>query len=257
MGRAKKAMIHYLFHSGFAVEYGDYFMIFDYYKLPNNTINAGITEKDLINKIKKYKYPFVFVSHSHYDHFNPVIFDWKKYNTSLIYIFSSDVRETGKEMDKYCGVDYFYMSAYNEMEKHGMKISTFGSTDIGVSFMVKVGELVIFHAGDLNWWHWAEESTQQELEEEERKFKEEVAGIQKDRIDIMFFPVDPRLGQDYWRGGTYMLEIFKPRLFVPMHFAENHHITRAFAERTTRSDVSIAIITHQGQSIEYSLPKNS
>ena len=253
MSRTEKAVIYYLFHSGFAVEYGDYFMVFDYYKPPNDALNKGLTKNEMINKIKKYKYPFVFVSHSHYDHFNPEIFSWKKYNSSRTYVLSNDVRQADGETGKHPGADYYYLSAYEQMEKHGLLVSTFGSTDIGVSFMIKIGEFGIFHAGDLNWWHWAEESTQQELEEEEKKFKEEAARIHGENIDIMFFPVDPRLGDYYWIGGAYMLETFKPRLFVPMHFGENSYIAQSFAERMKHLGASIAEITHQGQGIDFHL----
>lgn len=253
MANTATVVIHYLFHSGFAVEYGDYLLIFDYYNPPNDKSKKGITKKDLINRIKELKRPFVFVSHSHYDHFNPEIFSWKKYNSSLTYILSNDVRLVDYEREEHRGADYHYMSAYQVIEKHDIIVTTYGSTDIGVSFMVKIGQLGIFYAGDLNWWHWAEESTQQELEEEERKFKEEADRIQEQSIDIMFFPVDPRLGEYYWMGGTYMLEVFKPRLFIPMHFGENSLITQRFAEKMKRHGISIAEISHQGQSIYFSL----
>ena len=39
----------------------------------------------------------------------------------------------------------------------GVKIKAFGSTDIGISFLVSVDGVDIFHAGDLNWWHWWDE----------------------------------------------------------------------------------------------------
>ncbi len=249
-----KAVISYLFHSGFALEYEDYFLIFDYYKPPENIMDSGFNKKDLENGLENYKHPFVFVSHGHYDHFNPNIFDWKSYNTNITYIVSNDVLQTNDGMnidDKHSDVRCFYMSAYEKMEMHGIDISTFGSTDIGVSFMVRVGGLVIFHAGDLNWWHWAEESTQQELEEEERRFKEEVAKIQDGNIDIMFFPVDPRLGEYYWMGGAYMLETLKPRLFVPMHFGDNPEITKDFSEKMKYINANIVVINHPGQSFEY------
>ena len=35
---------------------------------------------------------------------------------------------------KHLGVDYVYMSPYDNVEKNGLAVSTFGSTDIGVSF---------------------------------------------------------------------------------------------------------------------------
>jgi len=134
-----KAVISYLFHSGFALEYEDYFLIFDYYKPPENIMDSGFNKKDLENGLENYKHPFVFVSHGHYDHFNPNIFDWKSYNTNITYIVSNDVLQTNDGMnidDKHSDVRCFYMSAYEKMEMHGIDISTFGSTDIGVSLWI-------------------------------------------------------------------------------------------------------------------------
>lgn len=253
MNSRAKAVIHYLFHSGFTVEYGDYFLMFDYY-MPAGTLIPGFTEKDIAEKISEYQYPFVFISHSHHDHFSPVVFDWKKYNPALTYVLSNDVQQTDHQTDQHQGMDYVYMSPYQNVKKNGLAVSTFGSTDIGVSFLLTVGDLRIFHAGDLNWWHWADESTKQELEDEERKFKIEAAKIKGESIDILFFPVDPRLGEHYWMGGAYMLETFQPRLFVPMHFGENSHITHQFADRMkSSSGVPVAEITHKGQRFEYHL----
>ena len=39
-----------------------------------------------------------------------------------------------------------------------LRIHTLKSTDEGVAFLVRVKEKTFFHAGDLNWWHWEEES---------------------------------------------------------------------------------------------------
>jgi len=253
MSSNKKVIIHYLFHSGFTVEYGDYFLVFDYYPPPDGTLIPEFSEKDIADKVIGYSYPFVFISHSHHDHFSPEVFDWKKYNPSLTYIMSDDVQQADYDNYKHLGVDYVYMSPYDNVEKNGLAVSTFGSTDIGVSFLLTVGKLQIFHAGDLNWWHWADESTKQELADEERKFKAEAARIEGERIDILFFPVDPRLGEHYFIGGAYMLETLQPRLFVPMHFGEDNLITHRFADRMRSTGVPVAEITHKGQKFEYDL----
>jgi len=246
---SRKAVIYYLFHSGFVVEYGDYLFIFDYYKQPHKTASNGFTENELVDKIAESRYVFAFVSHGHYDHFNPRIFDWKKYNPSLTYILSSDIWSSGLKVDNE-GI-YFFLSPGDYIKKHDIMVRAYGSTDLGVSFMLNIGEFSIFHAGDLNWWHWADESTEDELKEEERKFKSEVEKIREKNIDIMFFPVDPRLGEHYWIGGAYMLEKFHPRLFVPMHFGGNSYITKQIADRMKYLDIPIIKINYEGQRFEF------
>ena len=51
----------------------------------------------------------------------------------------------------------------------------------------------VYHAGDLNWWHWEGES-----EEWNRKMAEdyraEIDTLAGERIDLAFLPVDGRLG---------------------------------------------------------------
>ncbi len=251
MNSNKKVLIHYIFHSGFAVEVDDYFLVFDYYDPPGVQTETGFCNTDILERIANCKYPFVFVSHGHHDHFSPTIFSWKDKNPQLTYMFSSDVNLEDSISKNNMDISFTSMFPYEYVEKNGIGISTFGSTDLGVSFLVEVNGLRIFHAGDLNWWHWADESTKEELEEEEWKFKNEVAKIKDEKIDVLFFPVDPRLGEHYWLGGAYMLDLFQPSLFVPMHFGDNPDITRKFAHKMNKSGVPIFEIASQGQTYEF------
>jgi len=242
----RKALIRYLYHSGFTVEYEDYFLVFDYYK--QKQVGLDQINRSTLNikeAISKYKKPFVFVSHSHYDHYNPEIFGWKDSNPNLQFILSNDIKP------KVSRTSCFFMGPYEKMVTGDMTVSTYDSTDIGVSFLLNVNGLRIFHAGDLNWWHWADESTEDELREEEEKFKSQVSRFENESIDILFFPVDPRLGDYYWLGGGYMIEKFRPGLFVPMHFGDDKEITRQFAAKMTDTGVNAAVITNEEQIIEY------
>lgn len=234
MAAAEKVFIHYLYHSGFAVEYNSYFLVFDYYR------NGSYVEKAISGKPDTY----VFSSHGHFDHFNSEIFDWLKINPDIKYILSSDIRHKVKNTK--CS----FLGPYEKLQMNGLKVSTYGSTDIGVSFLVDINGLSIFHAGDLNWWHWADESTESELAEAESLFKKEVTKFENEKIDIMFFPVDPRLGRLYYLGGEYMIQKFRPQLFIPMHFGDHPEITGIFAEKAACPGVRIAKISEKGQTIE-------
>ena len=251
MNSGKKVIIQYIFHSGFALEIDDYFLVFDYFNPPGSDQSPGLTYEDIAEKISASKYPFVFVSHGHHDHFSPVIFDWRKKHTQLTFILSSEVAWKHVPLDAHTNSHYISMSPYEHVGKNGIMVSSFGSTDLGVSFLVEVDGLRIFHAGDLNWWHWEEDSTKEELEEEERKFKKEVSYLETERIDILFFPVDPRLGEHFWLGGAYMLEVFHPKLFVPMHFGEECDITKQFADKMKKYEVPIFEISKRGQKIQF------
>ena len=50
-------------------------------------------------------------------------------------------------------------------------------------------------------------------------------------IDIVFFPIDPRLEEFCYLGGEYFAESVKPKIMVPMHFDENFYVCKEFREK--------------------------
>ena len=108
--------VTYLYHSGFTVEDERAMYVFDYYKgkLPE-------TEAD--------KQMYVFVSHRHSDHFNPVIFEWEKEHPKIQYILSDDV-----EADP--APNRIFLPPDKKIKIGTLKIETLRSTDEGVAFLV-------------------------------------------------------------------------------------------------------------------------
>ena len=47
-------------------------------------------------------------------------------------------------------------------------------------------------------------------------------------MDVVMFPVDPRLGTEYMRGARQFVEQIKTSIFVPMHFDEAYDKAAAF-----------------------------
>lgn len=91
-----------------------------------------------------------------------------------------------------------------------MSVRAFGSTDVGVSFLLQAGGKKIFHAGDLNNWHWMDESTEAEWKGAEKNFLHELDDLYAytPEVDVAMFPVDPRLGKEYMRGaGQFVTKI--------------------------------------------------
>ena len=238
------ANITHLFHSGYAVETANHFLIFDYYQpVPgkNLSITEGIITGDYL---KTKKNIFVFVSHNHADHFDPAILDWAKENPNITYILSSDVQTNISTLH------YHLHSAYEEMTTGEVAIATFGSTDQGISFFVQVDGLSIFHAGDLNWWDWTGESTA-ERKTAEVAFKAEIEklAIKITQIDIAFFPIDRRMEESYAKGAEYFAAKLQPKLVVPMHFGKDFLATQAFAHRAQTLSIKTVEISHKGQEI--------
>ena len=111
----------------------------------------------------------------------------------------------------------------------GVTVTAFDSTDLGVSFLLNWKGIRIFHAGDLNFWHWREESSRQEIEEAEKEFQAAVRPLEKESIDVAFFPVDPRQGNMFEAGANYFILAVKPRLLIPMHYFHRTEIITEYA----------------------------
>ena len=128
----------YLGHSGFFVEMEDACFLFDYYK-------GDLPEADRGKKL------FVFVSHGHYDHYRKEIFSLRDQYDQVLYLISSDIFVREAE-------DIRPVKPNEETEVLGCRIRTLRSTDEGVAFLLKYRGRTIYHAGDLNWWHWEGET---------------------------------------------------------------------------------------------------
>lgn len=219
--------IEYIYHSGFSLETENYFLVFDYYR-------GDIELKD--------KPTYVFCTHDHPDHFNPEIFNWAKGKSNILYILSSDIENTPP-------VKATFIDPYEEFIINDLHIKTFGSTDKGVSFLIQVDKKNIFFAGDLNWWHW-KDNTDAEKYQEEKDFKAEINKIKGNNIDLAFFPVDPRLEEYYYLGGDYFINEIQPKVFVPIHFGDNYEITKKFINKMKDSSTYIVEITSENQIID-------
>lgn len=230
--------ITHLFHSGFMVETLDKLLIFDYFKSPYVDIEKEINlnpKKDL----------FVFVSHSHGDHYTTEIFQWEKLRSNITYILSKDIIPIDKKDN------YYFMDKYESIDLKDISIKSYGTTDRGTSFLVETSGFTIFHGGDLNWWKWKKDSPEVQLKEE-IDFKGEIARLIGASIDIAFIPVDPRLEEYYYLAGEYVAKTLKPGLLVPMHFSDNYSICKDFKEKIKNANTSVAVIDKNNSSFTYS-----
>ena len=208
----------YYHHSGFSAAVEDILLVFDYRLGEHRELPADKRINE--NTLRRYREVYVFISHEHPDHMDPEVFEWRKI-VPVTYVVSMDmpIGTRGKRM---APGDTLTLS-------QRVKVKAFGSTDLGVSFLVDVCGIRLFHAGDLNFWHWREESTVKEIEEAEEAFRRAVDPIMKEDIDVAFFPVDPRQGRLFDAGANYFIMSVKPRLLIPMHFWGRAEIAVEFA----------------------------
>lgn len=223
--------VTYLYHSGFTVEDERAMYVFDYYKgkLPE-------TEAD--------KQMYVFVSHRHSDHFNPEIFEWEKEHTKIQYILSDDV-----EADP--APNRIFLPPDKKIKIGTLKIETLRSTDEGVAFLVAFRDKRIYHAGDLNWWHWEGESI--DYNRSMRKnYQKEIKKLARKKIDLAFVVLDPRQGGAAFSGIDYFMRNVRAEHVFPMHMWKDYGLT----DRLLTSEISsgyrnrIHRVWEEGQTVE-------
>ena len=106
-----------------------------------------------------------------------------------------------------------------------MTVETLPSTDEGVAWFVTAEGKFIFHAGDLNWWHWEGEDKawNANMAADFKRYTEPLRGR---CADLALLPLDPRLGVPYaYWGLLRFLELMDVRRLLPMHQWEQPEIT--------------------------------
>lgn len=215
--------ITYIHHSSFAVELDNCILLFDYFKgnLPN------------FNKNKRL---YVFSSHSHHDHFNKSIFELEKNHSNVTYILSDDIQVPSNKNINFIG-------ANEKLLVDNLEIETLLSSDLGVAFIVKVENKTIYHAGDLNWWHWEGENSPEDNAEAERMFKDSVDKIDGRNIDLAFIPLDPRQGDYYHLGFDYFMKKTNTKIAIPMHLWGDYSLIKTFIDSEYSLDYKDRIVT--------------
>jgi len=239
--------ITYIGHSGFLIEWDSCYWLFDYYKgeLP---------------EMKADKKLYVFASHNHRDHFNPVILQLYDRYHDITYVLSSDIKlkqafpETGitaEKMDALMDKIFFVKPSgryeLNDNEGNQILLDTLKSTDCGVAFLLRYQDKTVYHAGDLNLWLW-EGASKQDNNNMMAMFRREMEHLKDVEIDFAFVPLDPRQEKFYDQGLEYLLHTAKIKYVFPMHFWGKAEIIQQYKqERTIASDTTVMDINNEGQ----------
>ena len=135
--------------------------------------------------------------------------------------FSADI--AGKEQSEEQSERTVYVTANKKYDFDGIKVQTLHSTDEGVAFIVYMEDKVIYHAGDLNWWHW-EEETESYNEQMRQDYQREIDKLKDIVIDIAFVPLDPRQENQYAWGMDYFMKHTHTKYVFPMHMWGDYEI---------------------------------
>jgi len=238
---AGAATVTFFHHSGLTVAVGETLLVFDYWRGENNALPKGawLTDKDF----EGFKQVLVFVSHDHEDHFDEIIYSWNFSKLPITYIVSDDlpIGKRGKRI-----------APGESLTLGNTTVQAFSSTDKGVSFYVTVDDLHVFHAGDLNLWHWREESSLREIAQAERDYYRAVAPLEQLPMDIAMFPVDPRMGGMFDAGANHFIMSVKPRLFIPIHWQNRPEVALEYARKGHTKYTEVLALTKPRERAELS-----
>jgi ankyrin repeat protein len=198
-----EAVVHYLNHSGYAIETAKYILVFDYFHYYTPPDNLSILNGRINMDELKGKKMFVFSSHEHQDHYDTTIWSWNSPENKIQYVMGF------KPEVKY---PYVFIGPGEEKKIDDVRINTIRSSDAGVGFLVEADGIVVYHPGD-------HVNKSPGLAEDFKSEIDYLAGLKKE-VDIAFFPVAgcgfPDLGI-VKEGNFYVEEKLNPGISFSMH----------------------------------------
>ena len=209
--------VTYIHHSGFLIETEACYYLIDYFQGSIPALNPC-------------KPVLVLASHKHHDHYQKSVFNiLKDMGMQSIYaVLSRDIPAGARPEDVPC----LPVSAGKRYElPQGQEVVTFRSTDVGVAFLIRDGKELFYHAGDLNDWVWAEESSDYNRQMT-FKYRKQIVLLTQEldghALTAAFVVLDPRQEQDYDRGMLYFLQHIPCDCVYPMHYWERPQIIPQF-----------------------------
>lgn len=197
-----EAAVWYLFHCGWAVKTSSTFMIFDYIVEVQNPERFSLSNGYVKPNEIKDQSVYVFISHSHGDHFDEKVLEWKKVIPNITYIFGWEADEA--QSHHTFGKDRTTMS-FGPLKV--MNIHHNFDNIPESAFLIEVDGLTIYFAGD----HGNSPGTLNPI------YKDNIDYIsqQSAEFDLVFLSI---FGSPTYDGELYAVNKFKPRLMLPMHY---------------------------------------
>lgn len=234
------AVVWYLGHCGYAVRTQNHLLIFDYQERQDGrqpksrpaqpSLAAGWVDPKEIRDLKIR----VFVSHSHEDHLDPVIFTWKDAIPDIAYYFGWKAADDP--------LYHYFIGPRAELKSDGLEIATINSQHSGVpevAWLVKVDGLVIYHNGDCL--------------PDDPSSEYDFLKTKTEAIDLAFvFPVYEE-GQKYTIQSLDFFKKFRVRAAFPMHVQAGDAMYLAFqkAFQAKFPGLSIHVPMKMGQEFVY------
>ncbi|MDO5834666.1 MAG: MBL fold metallo-hydrolase [Lachnospiraceae bacterium] len=207
-------IVTYIEHSCFLVETTECYLLFDYYggEVPLPDLDPA---KPLL----------LFSSHAHHDHFSRKIFALRDRYPSAIFVLSADIPVPKAVQPFACPMlPHEHRLVQLAGGRAAVSIDTLRSNDEGVAFIIQLGALCIYHAGDLNNWWWDGDVEDQKLAD---IYHEELEHIRGRHFTAAFIPLDPRL-KGWWKGIEDFMHYADADAIFPMHNFGEKGLPRKF-----------------------------
>ena len=192
--------ITYISHSCFTLEYEDVILLFDY---PSDRMLEYGAREVVKNKVDK-SILYVFISHSHGDHYNPKIKKMTDLAKDVEFIVSRDVPLIKARI----------MDPGDNLELEHLSVEAFQSNDLGLAFVIKLKDKLIYYGGDLAKWDW-DDFDSKTRDHMVQVFHKMIRHLSDLKVDVAFSNTDQRL--ESWAGPLEFLQAVDPEFFVPMH----------------------------------------
>jgi len=224
--------------NGWALEIGDRMLVFDYVEsgganppAPDELRNLqrGYIDPDELSSYEVY----VFVTHSHQDHFDNVIFRWQDRIAQITYIFGW---QAGNNPDH-----HYLVNPRTQTQIDGVEVYTINSrSDVPeVAYLVKVEGLVIYFNGDYRGSYLDDF---------------EYLDTLTDHINIAFVIGWPYVSHQNFQQAKLLAEMFNPPYMFASCREGDEDTCRQFAELLPEHGVSSAILyaEHRGSAFVFS-----
>lgn len=194
------AKVTYVHQSSFLVETGSASLLFDF--------SGGI-----MPIFSEGKEIYVVITQEHPEHYTKAIFSLVDQYPNVRYLISSDVPLD--DVPELVQEKTVFLEPNTTWNDGVVALETFGGSEKGIAIWCHVDGVDIYHSGDLNNWYWGEGKGDPEAEKAYHTALDKLAGR---CFDIAFIPVDPRLGDDFYRGLDDFMKKADAHHIFPMHF---------------------------------------
>lgn len=152
-------------------------------------------------------------------HFNHDMFNLAQ-NRQRVYIMSDDINANAIRTD----VTVAWIHAGDTLDRLPMdiKVKAYRTNEQGVSFLVTMpGGATIYYGGQYS--DWNDLPDMKLAKASFGGFVNSLHHLEEDTKDVtlMFFPVDPKMGESCYQQASLLMKVVNVKYFVPMQFGED------------------------------------